>query len=189
MHLPPLPAVARRLAWLPALLSALALGPVWAQHGAHAHSHGLVRLDVALDAGSVSLQLDAPLDSLLGFERAPRTDAERRAVEALRAQLAQPDKLFGLDAAAGCSGQLPQLVSPVLDAAAAAAAAKPDDHADLQAAYLFRCRQPGVLKVIDLSGLLAAFNRIQRIEVQAVTPAGQHKQLLKRPQAMVRLGR
>lgn len=169
-----------------ALLLAAALGaaaPATAQQAAHAH--GVVRLDLALDAGSLTLQLDAPLDSLLGFERAPRSDAERRAVEGLRAQLAQPERLFGLDAAAGCVAQPASVKSEALDNPAA----RPADHADLQAGYLYRCRQPGVLKVVDLTGLLTAFARIQRIEVQAVTPAGQHRQLLKRPQAMVRLGR
>jgi hypothetical protein len=41
------------------------------------HEHGVARLDVAVDAGRVSFSLETPLDNLLGFERAPRTDAER----------------------------------------------------------------------------------------------------------------
>lgn len=163
-------------------LGLLAATPVWAQHGAHAH--GLVQLEVVVDAGSIALRLDAPLDSLLGFERAPRSEAERRAVAALRERLAQPATLFGLDAAAGCVAEPAAVAAPALDAGAAAA-----DHADLVASYRFRCRQPGVLQVIDLQGLLAAFTRIQRVDAQVVTPAAQRKQSLKRPQALVRLGR
>lgn len=160
----------------------VAAAPVRAQHGAHAH--GLVQLEVVVDAGSIALRLDAPLDSLLGFERAPRSEAERRAVAALRERLAQPATLFGLDAAAGCVAEPAAVVAPVLDGGAAAA-----DHADLEASVLFRCRQPGVLQVIDLQGLLSAFTRIQRVEAQLVTPGLQRKQSLKRPQALLRLGR
>ncbi|HSW05940.1 ZrgA family zinc uptake protein [Aquabacterium sp.] len=167
--------------WLGAVLL---MAPLAGQAQQSAHVHGAVRLDVAVDAASVSLQLEAPLDSLLGFERAPRSDAERRAVEALRVQLAQAAALFAVDAGAGCVAQAPVIKSALLDGAA-----KAGEHADLEASYLLRCRQPGVLKVIDLNGLMTAFSRIQRVEVQVATPGGQLKQTLKRPQAMVRLTR
>jgi hypothetical protein len=41
----------------------------------HAHVHGLVSLNVAVDGRILTVQLEAPLDSLLGFEHRPRTDA------------------------------------------------------------------------------------------------------------------
>jgi len=160
----------------------LTAGAVAAQSTAHVH--GTLRVDVAVDADSVSLQLEAPLDSLLGFERAPRTDVERRAADALRGQLMQTTALFGLDAGAGCVAQPATVTSALLDGAA-----KADDHADVQASYLLRCRQPGVLKVIDLNGLMSAFPRVQRLDVQMATPGGQWKQTLKRPQSMLRLTR
>lgn len=62
-----------------------ALGPVVAllillcasarEWAGEAHQHGVARLDIAVDAGRISLQRDSPLDKLLGFERAPRNDA------------------------------------------------------------------------------------------------------------------
>lgn len=149
-----------------------------------AHQHGTVQLDVAVDASTLSLRLEAPLDSLLGFERAPRSDAERKAADAMRSQLGQPALLIGLDAAAGCVLQPPQISVPVLEPGT-----KADEHAELVASYLFRCRQPGVLRVADFNGLLNAFPRIQRVEVQVAAPGGQWKQVLKRPQAMVKLVR
>lgn len=148
------------------------------------HVHGTVRVDVAVDASTLSLQLEAPLDSLLGFERAPRTDAERRALESLRGQLEQTTALFGLDAGAGCVAEAANVRSAALDAAP-----KFDEHSDVQAGYLLRCRQPGVLKVIDLNGLMTTFPRIQRVEVQVAGPGGQLRQQMKRPQSMLRLTR
>jgi hypothetical protein len=148
------------------------------------HVHGTVRVDVAMDASTLSLQLEAPLDSLLGFERAPRTDAERRALESLRGQLEQTTALFGFDAGAGCVAEAANVRSAALDATP-----KFDEHSDVQASYLLRCRQPGVLKVIDLNGLMTTFARIQRVEVQVAGPGGQLRQQMKRPQSMLRLSR
>ncbi|MBI5258865.1 MAG: DUF2796 domain-containing protein [Burkholderiales bacterium] len=165
------------------LLACLA-GPLVAGAQQAAHQHGTVLLDVAVDASTLSLRLEAPLDSLLGFERAPRSDAERKAADTMRAQLGQAATMFGLDAAAGCVLQPPQISAPALEPGA-----KADEHAELVASYLFRCRQPGVLRVADLNGLLIAFPRIQRVEVQVAAPGGQWKQVLKRPQAMVKLVR
>lgn len=148
------------------------------------HVHGTVRIDVAMDASTLSLQLEAPLDSLLGFERAPRIDAERNALEALRTKLAQTTELFGLDAGAGCTAEPATVRSTALDTPP-----KFDEHSDVQASYLLRCRQPGVLKVIDLNGLMTSFPRIQRVEVQVAGPSGQLRQQMKRSQTMLRLSR
>ena len=38
-----------------------------AQRGG-AHQHGVVKLNLAVDAASVTLQMEAPLDSLVGFD-------------------------------------------------------------------------------------------------------------------------
>ena len=64
----------------PILLALLAV-PVGAA-AQHAHEHGRLRLAIAIDGEQLSIALEAPLDSLVGFERAPRTDAERRSAAA-----------------------------------------------------------------------------------------------------------
>ncbi|MDH5541220.1 MAG: DUF2796 domain-containing protein, partial [Rhizobacter sp.] len=69
-------------------IGAVALGLSSAAAAAgKAHEHGALRLDVAVEATSVTLQLQAPLDSLVGFERAPRTEAERQRVDQALARL------------------------------------------------------------------------------------------------------
>jgi hypothetical protein len=52
-----------------------------------AHVHGLVKLGVAVQGPTVSIELDSPLDNLLGFEHRPRTAAERQAARALLKQM------------------------------------------------------------------------------------------------------
>jgi len=64
------------MARLAGVLMLLAAG---AQAAPQAHEHGVARLSVAVDGKRRTIELDAPLDGWLGFERAPRTDAERKA--------------------------------------------------------------------------------------------------------------
>ena len=49
---------------------------------------------------------------------------------------------------------------------------KTDGHADVDATYVVRCAQPMALKGVETT-LFRYFSRLQRIDVQRVTPGGQ----------------
>ena len=182
-----------------------------AAHAGKAHEHGVVRLDVSVEGSTLNIDMLAPLDNWLGFERAPRTDAERKAAAEVLARLRNPQQgapLFSTDAGAQCQLTLAEVSAPVLEPGAKpaaktgaapvtpAAAPKPaptpspkgDEHADLEARYTFQCAQPGQLRTLDL-GLFDAYKRIQRIHVQVVGPKGQSKVTLRRPARSVALTR
>jgi ATP-dependent Clp protease adaptor protein ClpS len=53
------------------------------------HEHGTVRLDVSIEGPQLTIAMTAALDNWLGFERAPRTDAERKAARTKPPQLYQ----------------------------------------------------------------------------------------------------
>lgn len=167
---------------IPRLISALALlaAATAGQAHDHAHQHGVARLDVAVDGPTLSLQLEAPLDSLLGFERRPRTEAERQAVAAMLARLRDGAALWTPEAGAQCRFEGAQLETLLLNEAAPGA--QEDDHLDLDAAYTFRCAQPQQLRQLGL-GLFQAFPRLQRLEVQVAGPGGQSRQVIKRPKS------
>jgi hypothetical protein len=159
-----------------------------------AHEHGAVQLDIAVEAAEVSLAVEMPLDSLLGFERAPRTQAERQAAAAALAKMRDGAALFRFDAAAQCTLASAKVEAPLLEPAAkpaATAAAKPPaagEHADLDASYTFRCAQPARLATLEVL-LFDAFPRVARVTVQAVLPHGQHKAVLRRAARTVRLAK
>jgi hypothetical protein len=163
----------KRFALIFPWLVALAV-PAWA---GKAHEHGAARLDIAAEAGTLNLSLDTPLDGLLGFERAPRSDAEKRAVEKLVATLRAADALFVIDPAAQCRLASVELSSAALGLGPVAAGPS-DGHGDLEAEFGFRCQgAPAFVEV----GLFKAFPRMARLDVQTATPKGQRKQVLKRP--------
>jgi hypothetical protein len=167
---------------LAAVLAGLALG--CPAHEA-AHVHGQVRLDVAVDGATLTLQMEAPLDSVLGFEHRARTPAERQAVAQMKAGLADTAALFKPDAAAQCTAGPADLQSALFEPATGAAA-RGDEHMDLDASYTFTCERPEQLKTVQL-GLFERFTRIQRLDVQVATAQGQRKLTLTRAQPRLRL--
>lgn len=174
----------------------LAMGAVAAGLGSttafaqKAHQHGVAKLDVAVEPGRLRIDLTTPLDNLVGFERAPRTDAERQRVDAAVAALRDAAALWRIDPAAGCTPDAVTLLAPVLGlgpAAGEAAAAK-GGHADLEASWIFECKDAARAGFVE-QGLFAAFARMSRLEVQAVTPRGQMKVTLRKPAGRIALAR
>ncbi len=155
-----------------------------------AHQHGVARLDVSLEGQSLSLELESPLDDLIGFERAPRTDAERQRVQAAADRLRQAGALFQPDADAQCVAGPVVLHAPVvgLGEKAAAAPGQRADHADLHARFVFECARPQALQQVKV-GLFQAFTSLKRIETQVASPRGQARRVLTPASASLQLPR
>jgi hypothetical protein len=182
----------RALAAIHALFFAATLAlalPVTARGAEHAHVHGAVNLNVAVEGNRVTLLLEAPLDSLVGFEHAPRTAEQKQAVQRMFERFNTPQSLFGFAPAAQCTLTSASAESDALRTGAGEAAKGGEEHADLDGSFVFDCRQLKAIDSIDLSGLLAAFARINRIDAVVVTPGVQAKRVVKRPEAILRWGR
>lgn len=148
-----------------------------------AHEHGSATMDVALEGANLVVHLITPVDNLVGFERAPRTQAERQAADAALARLRDGAALFRPDAEAGCVLAEVAVKAPVLAQPAAASSG----HADANASYAFRCKAPAALRTLDVR-LFDAFVRLERVRVQAALPGGQRKATLRRQATVLRLG-
>jgi len=162
-----------------------------AQHQ-HAHSHGQLSLDVAIDKQSISLSISSPLDSFLGFERAPRNDAERKRVTELEAQLNAADVLLQPDPTAECKLSNVTMASEALDLDTTAERAgnhehghgrkdahgHSDEHADIDISVVFTCADTRKAKFIDVK-LFDAYKRIHTINAQIAVPGKQFKQSLR----------
>lgn len=143
-----------------------------------AHEHGVAKLNLVLDGSTLELELDSPAMNLVGFEHAASSEADKAKVAAVRQQLEQPLKLFGLAAAAGCKDDAQDLESPLFGDAP-----KADDdagehehghvHSDINAHYQLTCAAPAKLAQVDLGPLFKAFPATQKINVQLIGPNGQ----------------
>jgi hypothetical protein len=173
-----------------ALVNAVALGCIFVMSSgafaAGAHVHGLGKLDAAIDDNTLTLQLDTPLESFVGFEHKPRTDKERAAVQRM-AKTLRSDTAFVPTPAAYCKLKEVTLRSGVLDVAmltgggssqagtkpaAASKQAESDGHADLDGEYTFTCADPGALNSLEVR-LFDAFPHLERLDVQVIGPRGQ----------------
>ena len=160
-------------------------------HAGPAHRHGVARLDIAIEPGRITFELDTPLDNLIGIERAPRTDAERRRADAMVATLRDAGPLFRIDPTAQCRLQDVELTSAVLGLGPPGAPPAPPakgEHADLEGRFVFACADATKAAHVEV-GLFAAYARLKLIEVQVAGPRGQSKHTLKRPAARVVLAK
>ncbi|MBL8394476.1 MAG: DUF2796 domain-containing protein [Candidatus Accumulibacter sp.] len=126
-----------------------------------AHIHGTASLQLASDGNTLTLQLDTPLEKLLGFERAPHSEKQKQAVRAM-AEVLTPSP------AARCTPMSVEFASPVRQAVPLPAG---DRHADLAGNFLFRCASPAALRDIEV-GLFQTFPKLYRVDVQVAVHAG-----------------
>jgi hypothetical protein len=151
-----------------------------------AHEHGAMKVDIAVEGAQLSIDVQMPLDSVVGFERAPRTDAERKSAAAALARLRAGADLFKPNVEARCTPASTNVEAPVLEPGAKSPASS--EHADLDATYVFQCAQPAQLATLDVS-IFDAFKRVKQISVQVAGPKGQSKVVLRPPAGRVQLAK
>jgi hypothetical protein len=169
------------------LAGLLASPAVLAQKAHKAHEHGVAKLEVAMAGSGITVTLDTPLDSIVGFERAPRTDAERARAAKAEATLRAAGELFAFDAAAGCTLAKVDLKAPVLGWGGPPPA-KDTGHAELEASFEFGCRDATKVRALEHQ-LFAAFASLKRLNVQVAGPRGQVQAVLRPGATRVNLAR
>lgn len=155
------------------------------------HEHGRATLELAIEGELLELRLEGPLDGFVGFEHAPRSEAERADLRQAIATLSAPDGLVELPVAAGCD---------LIDAEARhpfdghgggghddRQASPPNEgHAEMVVTQRFRCQTPARLTSLRLR-LFGTFPRVGRVDAVVVGPAGQQASSLSPAQRVVRL--
>lgn len=133
-----------------------------------AHEHGSARMNLALDGQLLEIEFASPAMNLVGFEHAPRSDADKSRIAAARSSLEQPLTLFGLPGAANCQVTHQELSSALFEPAATARG-----HSEIQAHYQLQCAAPEALQRLDVATLFATFPATQKIQAQLIGPNGQ----------------
>ncbi|HVE51781.1 MAG TPA: DUF2796 domain-containing protein [Ramlibacter sp.] len=153
--------------------------------------HGAAEMSVTIEGSQLTIELDTPLENLAGFEHAPRTEKQRAAVRAMAARLREPQSLFVPTPAASCTPGAVRLSSAVLpgellgETATASPGEAAKGHADLEAAFVFRCANIGALQGLETS-LLKTFRGIHKLKVQVAGPRGQSATVLEKGRTSVR---
>jgi hypothetical protein len=159
------------------LLIATLVSPACALAATHVHGKG--RLDIAVDGAELTISMELPLDSLTGFEHAPRTPAQRATLSATLKQLQDAAALFVPSAAARCSLKSVQVADPF------SSKDTQPGHADIDAEYVFSCAGSAELKAVEVR-LFKYFERLRSLDFQRATPTGQAGGSLRSGQNVVR---
>ncbi|NSX04129.1 DUF2796 domain-containing protein [Cupriavidus gilardii] len=160
---------------------------------AEPHVHGQATLDVAVEDQVLSIALASPLDNVFGFERLPRTDAERQKVRQAVASLRDGAALFFPSPEADCRFEAAQVHLGALhhgltgegEAPRGKVHAEHQQHADLDADYRFRCTRPEALRSVEVR-VFRLFPGVNRIAAQLATDKRQSGTTLTPAQSRLR---
>jgi hypothetical protein len=147
----------------------------------HAHEHGKVTLNVAIDASTFVVELDAPAVNVVGFEHAPRTREERAAAQQASQFIQAGRGLLGLPPAAGCRFSRTEFTEPHWEPSAAAGADEhskesgSEEHADYEARFTYHCEHPEALSWFE-PWLLAKLLNVTEARINLITPNGQRSE-------------
>lgn len=127
----------------------------------HAHRHGHAELEIAVDGDRLTIALEAPGESVVGFEHVAETEAQKAAVATALERLSDPAALFVLPEGAGCSV-----------ASAEAELHRDGDHNAFEAEYAFTCTNAAELTSVE-TALFTLYPGLEEIDARYAVPGGQ----------------
>ena len=138
---------------------------------AKAHTHGVAELDLVRDGNNISVSLYSPLQNILGFEHAPKTDQEK-AVAQKAVEVLKSGSLFVFDQNAGCKQIDFNYTSDALSGGNSGTKSRHEHHEDLTVSWEFVCSKADEARQVQVR-LFRQFAQFTQIDVQAVTGSGQ----------------
>lgn len=148
------------------------------QLGPHVHGHGT--LNIAVEGGKVSMELDAPGADIAGFEHKPNSPQEEAQAKAAMANLKDGQKQFVLTPAAQC--KLIESKAEIEEEGhheeskdehdADHEHEEPGGHNDYNASYIFECTSPDKLNSITFD-YFKTFAGAKALTINVVGPNSQ----------------
>lgn len=161
-----------------------------AAFAAEPHVHGAETLQLVLEGGSLNIELRLPSINVVGFEHTPRTAKHKEAVKKAAALLQDSAKLLTPSSEAQCTAAPAKVESELLQEPQGDHSqpekhekhekhgkADSEMHSDFEASYRFDCNRPEALKQIKVL-LFQQLPKLEHLDVEMVTPAGQRRQRL-----------
>lgn len=132
--------------------------------GQRKHVHGAVTFNIALEGDLLVVELEAPADNVVGFEKSPRNAAERTAIAEANAWIASGRDIAAVPRNAGCRLQSVDFKPPTFGGG----------HADYRARIDFRCANPAAIAWVELWAL-RRLKGVEATEVNVVTSSVQRQ--------------
>jgi Protein of unknown function (DUF2796) len=149
-----------------------------AQASAHtlkAHVHGNAKITIALESPTkANIALDAPGDSIFGFEHPARSAIEKKTFDAaLNTLRTQGGTLIQFDPSLSCTFTVKDVGLEKEEHDSAAPAEKESgQHQDVNASYEVNCQKP-ITGSIGKVGIMALFPRVKKVTVEVLSEGNQ----------------
>jgi hypothetical protein len=176
-----------------AMLGFLISGTVNAKEKHHAHEHGKVELDIAIDDKKVSIELESPAESIYGFEHEAKTDVQKKTRDDAVAKLnSDASKFFVFDSKLNCQ-IVTKSVEPfvVEEQDHSSKGGKKHhhsggEHSEVHAEFEATCGASPVGTELSVD-LGSAFPKMKKVKVQVVGDKSQRGSVLAKGKGKVRL--
>ena len=149
--------------------------------GLEAHVHGIAEINLVMEGEDLHLVFQSPAMNLVGFEHAPKTEADHQAVDQTADRLKNGESLFIPNHTASCEQESVTLESALLEEAEHHQEHKAhqehehhkaSEHSEFLATYRFHCVAPDQLKSIEVN-VFQTFPTTQTINAMFVTQGRQ----------------
>jgi Protein of unknown function (DUF2796) len=152
------------------------------------HEHGKVTINAALDGNQLVIEMISPAVNVVGFEHAPRSDAERAAVSAAAKLLGNGRGLFTMPPEARCQFEKADVKTPKWEATddVPGQPEPPGQHADYEARFTYQCWSPGDLSWLEPT-LLDKLRNVVEARLNIATPKGQQSEVATNGHARIAL--
>ncbi len=148
------------------------------------HLHGQIDIGIVVEEQTLAIALNAPLTDLMGFEHAPRNDAQALRLTQAANLLSDSKAMFALPTQAACTIEEilvegPEYLEQLISAPAKSAQQDHQDshehaedhhseHAEVNAQYRWACQSTQPLDSLE-ARFVVGFEKPEQIEVQILT--------------------
>ncbi len=148
------------------------------------HVHGTAELQIVLEETGVTAQLRIAGMSAVGFERAPRSAAERGRLDRFRSAIVSAGWLV-FPASAGCQLFGSDVLAPGFEETPPDAETH-NEHAEIRATLRYRCANGSSVSELSVN-LFDSAQELETVSVEWVTPLSQGSAVVGRRQQRVSL--
>ena len=132
-------------------------------HSHQHHQHGKGVLEIAIEGRMLSGTLEMPLEALLGFEHAPKSNKEKSAQSKLETRLGTIEAWFEINSEAQCTPNSPKIKL---------GRDVKTKHSDLLYTFSYSCANPGALKEMGLL-FFKEYPGVKEVKVELASTKGQ----------------
>jgi hypothetical protein len=150
--------------------------------------HGTTIVDVAQNGRELAIAFELSGLDAVGFEHAPRSEAERNKINTTLNILQSPDEWVIPNAEAHCHRSFIGVTPNVFRISHEEEAPQPkrsrDEYADIGVQYSFTCDAPLQLRALEFD-LIGRFPKLRAIIVNVTAPGGQSQAVITTPSAQI----